>query len=146
MMHLSRHRKKWKAWMNTNTRDLFSWRICLDFIEKGFLQVGLNEPFLKKQVVELIIVYSNLESIHSVFHFCYHQKQPSRGVLKKRCFERAPIPKCDFNKATLQLYWNQTLLQIWCIFSEHIFSITPLDGCFCFCIIQRIIPVHFLFP
>ena len=33
------------------------------------------------------------------------QKQPSRGVLKKRCSEdmqliyrRTPMPKCDFNK------------------------------------------------
>ena len=39
------------------------------------------------------------------------QKQPSRGVLWKRCFEnmqqiysRTPIPKCDFNKVTWQLY------------------------------------------
>ena len=39
------------------------------------------------------------------------QKQPSIGVLKKRCSEnmqliyrRTPMPKCDFNKVTLQLY------------------------------------------
>ena len=43
----------------------------------------------------------------------YLQKQPSRGVLKKRCSEnmlqiywRTPIPKCDFNKVSMQLYWN----------------------------------------
>ena len=37
------------------------------------------------------------------------QKQPSRGVLQKRCSEnmqqiyrRPPMPKCDFNKAALQ--------------------------------------------
>ena len=45
------------------------------------------------------------------------QKQPSRSVLKKRCFEnmqqiyrRIPMPTCDFNKvaAALQLYWNHT--------------------------------------
>ena len=36
------------------------------------------------------------------------QKQPSRGVLKKRCSENmqhiyggTPMPKCDFNKVTL---------------------------------------------
>ena len=36
------------------------------------------------------------------------QKQPPRGVLRKRCFEniqqiyrRTPMPKCDFNKVTL---------------------------------------------
>ena len=37
------------------------------------------------------------------------QKQPSRGALRKRCFEniqqiysRTPMPKCDFNKVALQ--------------------------------------------
>ena len=41
----------------------------------------------------------------------YRQKQPSRGVLKKRCFEnmqqiymRTPMPKCDFNKVTPGLW------------------------------------------
>ena len=44
------------------------------------------------------------------------QKQPSRGVFKKsysenmqQIFRRTPMPKCDFNKVTLQLYWNHTL-------------------------------------
>ena len=40
------------------------------------------------------------------------QKQPSRGVLKKRCSEniqqiyrRTPMPKCNFNKVALQSSW-----------------------------------------
>ena len=43
--------------------------------------------------------------------FQERQKQPSRGVLKKRCsknmrqiYRRTPMPKCDFNKVALQLY------------------------------------------
>ena len=39
------------------------------------------------------------------------QKQPPRGVPRKRCSEnmqqiyrRAPMPKCDFNEAAKQLY------------------------------------------
>ena len=39
------------------------------------------------------------------------QKQPSRGVLKKRYSEkiqqnygRTPMPKCDFDKVALQLF------------------------------------------
>ena len=38
------------------------------------------------------------------------QKQPFRGVLRKRCSEkmqkiyRTPMPKCDFNKVALQVY------------------------------------------
>ena len=41
----------------------------------------------------------------------YRRKQPSRGVLRKRCSEimrqiyrRTHMPMCDFNKAVLQLY------------------------------------------
>ena len=43
------------------------------------------------------------------------QKQPSRGVLRKRCsfnmhqiYRRTPMPKCDFNVVANQLYWNHT--------------------------------------
>ena len=49
------------------------------------------------------------------------QKQPSRGAVKKRCFENmqqiyriTPMPKCDFNKVGLQLYWNHTLAWVFC--------------------------------
>ena len=59
------------------------------------------------------------------------RKQPSRGVLRKRCSEnmlqiyRTPMPKCDFNKVAKQLYWSHT--------SAWVFSCKlrePLDGCF----------------
>ena len=43
------------------------------------------------------------------------QKQPSRGVLRKRCSEnmqriyrKTLMLKCDFNKVTKQLYWTHT--------------------------------------
>ena len=43
------------------------------------------------------------------------QRQPSRGVLRKRCSEnvqqiyrRTPMPKCDFKRVAKQLYWNHT--------------------------------------
>ena len=46
------------------------------------------------------------------------QKQPSGGVLRKRCsknmqqvYRRAPMPKCDFNKAALQIPWKTKLLK-----------------------------------
>ena len=42
-------------------------------------------------------------------NFSQIKKQPSRGVLRKRCCEnmlliyrRTPMPKCDFNKVALQ--------------------------------------------
>ena len=65
------------------------------------------------------------------------QKQPSIGVLRKRCSEnmqqiyrrRTPMSKCEFNK----LYFGMGLLLYIkfaaCIFSEDIFLRTPLDGC-----------------
>ena len=43
-------------------------------------------------------------------------KHPSRGAIRKSCFEnlqqiyrRTPISECDFNKVALQLYWNYAL-------------------------------------
>ena len=43
------------------------------------------------------------------------RKQPSRGVLRKRCSEntqhiyrRTHMPTCGFNKVSKQLYWNNT--------------------------------------
>ena len=70
---------------------------------------------------------------------CYWhwQKQPPRGVLKKRCSEnmqqiyRTPMSKCNFNKVAFQLYWNHTTARVFsCKFSEHHFLRTPLNGCF----------------
>ena len=60
------------------------------------------------------------------------QKQPSRGVLRKRWSEnmqqiyRTPMPKWNFNKTTKQLYWNHT--STWVQFSDHLR--TPLEGYF----------------
>ena len=43
----------------------------------------------------------------------YTSEAASRGIHRKRCSEnvqqiyrRTPMPKCDFNKIALQLYWN----------------------------------------
>ena len=70
------------------------------------------------------------------------RKQPSRVVLRKKCSEnmqqiyrRTPKLKCDFNKIAEQLLLKShfgmgVLLQICCIFPEHLFLRTALDGCF----------------
>ena len=55
------------------------------------------------------------------------QKQPSRGILMKRYSENIQqnyrstlMPKCDFNKAVLQLYWNHTLAWVFsCKFAAY---------------------------
>ena len=74
------------------------------------------------------------------------QKQPPKGVLKKKCpenmqqiYRRTPMPKFDFNKVALQRTLQRTLksqfgmivlLQICCIFSGYLFLGTPLGGYF----------------
>ena len=71
------------------------------------------------------------------------QKQPSRGVLRKRCPEnmqqiyRKPMPKCDFNDFALQFYWNTlrhgfpSVNLLYSVFTERLFSRTHLCGSFC---------------
>ena len=74
----------------------------------------------------------------------YLQRQPCRGVPTKNVSEnmqpiyrRTPMPKCDFsNRNQLQsnlfkpYFKMSVLLQFCCIFSEHLFLRTTLDGCF----------------
>ena len=67
------------------------------------------------------------------------QKQPSRGVQRKRCSEnmqqiyrRTPMAKCNFN-IEIALFHGcsaANLLQICCIFAQHLSLKIPLDGCF----------------
>ena len=64
-------------------------------------------------------------------------KQPSRGGLRKRCSEnmqqiyrRTPMLKCEFNKLHFGMGVRLYIKFSACIFSEHIFLRTPLDGCF----------------
>ena len=55
----------------------------------------------------------DLHLLHCKIHFTNAslQKQPPRGVVKKKCFEnmqqiytRKPMPNSDFSKVALQLY------------------------------------------
>ena len=53
-------------------------------------------------------ILQNPDTLRALFRI---QKQPSRNVLIKRCFEnklqiyrRTPMLKCDFNKVAKQLY------------------------------------------
>ena len=72
-----------------------------------------------------------VSSVHGEYK---DQKQTPRGFLRKRCSEnmqqsyrRTPMPKCDFNKVVLQLYWNCT--SSWCspVNLQHIFR-TPFPN------------------
>ena len=64
--------------------------------------------------------------------FLSKQKQPYKGVLRKRCSEnmqqiyrRTPIPKCDFNKVALQLYRNGTSAWCSCKFAAYFQNTFP---------------------
>ena len=61
-----------------------------------------------------------------------HQKQPSKGVLKKRCSEimqqicrRTLIPKCHFNKFALQLRHGCSPVNLLHIFITRFSKKTP---------------------
>ena len=80
----------------------------------GMLKI--NSSFLQPYIQKLIDLFSHrLTELVFPWHFSIIQKQPSRGVLLKRfsenmqqIYRRTPMPKCDFNKVVLQLYWNDT--------------------------------------
>ena len=70
------------------------------------------------------------------------KKLPFRGVLRKRysinvqyIYKRTPRVKNNFSKVTATLlkshFGMSVLLQIYCIFLQQPFLITPLEGCFC---------------
>ena len=41
------------------------------------------------------------------------------------------MPKCDFSKVFLQSQFDMcVLLEIYCVFSKHLFIRTPLEDCF----------------
>ena len=69
--------------------------------------------FENKLNYKLLIEIDQKSVIHS-------EKQPPRGVLKKRCSEnmqqtyrRTPMPKCDFNKvASIKLQSKITFLRV----------------------------------
>ena len=77
-------------------------------------------------------------------------KQPSRGVLKKRysenmqqIYRRTRMSKCDFNKVK-QLYWNHT--SAWRFsskfagyFQNTLCLWTPLGGCFWVIFLNRLL-------
>ena len=59
-----------------------------------------------------------------------NQKQPFRGVFRKGCSDNTqqicritPMPKCNFNKVALQLYWNHFSTSVFSWKLLHIFTV-----------------------
>ena len=96
--------------------------------------------------------------LENELRFWILQKQPPRDVLKKRCtgnmlqiYRRTPMPQCDFNKVASHFSMG-VLLYISSTFAEHLFSRTPLGGCFwyflilfCFLSIYRFFEDFYIF-
>ena len=102
---------------------------CIFFILPFHALVKASESCCRKKHI-LIFFVCVIQSWKEI------QKQPPRGVPRKRCFEnmqqiyrRTPMSKCDFSKVALHFCMG-VLLKICCIFSEHFFVRTPLCGCF----------------
>ena len=79
------------------------------------------------KILEKQIIYQKGDHFHQ-------QKQPSRGVPRKRfpenmhqIYRRTPMLKSDLLKSHFDM---RVLLYICYIFLEQLFSRTPLDGCF----------------
>ena len=89
----------------------FKLESILDLIfRKSSILPGKTSDYAYTKLIYTLIL---LKDILNDINF---QKQPPRGVLSKRCSEtmqqicrRASMPKCDFNKVAMRLYWNQTL-------------------------------------
>ena len=74
--------------------------------------------------LEFCFTFTLSITFQQMFTFSYlFQKQPSRVVLRKRCPENyriALMPKCDFNKVALQLYWNHSSARVFsCKFAAY---------------------------
>ena len=99
-----------------------------------FLKIGIIFSGKISKVSGLLKIFSNDLFMCSCRDSL--QKQPSRGVLRKRysknmqqIYRRAPMPNCDCDfKSHFDV---SVLLEICCIFSEHFFLWIPLEGCFC---------------
>ena len=74
----------------------------------------ISFKLLSNKLVAIFHLLSKFSYDSQFFTWCYSvlpfQKQPSRGVLRKRCSEnmqqiyrRTPMPKCDFNEIALQV-------------------------------------------
>ena len=86
-----------------------------------FAKWNFLSNYLEDKEVDLVFKKSKLQTIKQWLFCGYLEKQPFRGALRKRCSEnmqqiyrRTPIPKCDFNKVTLQLYWNYISAWVFC--------------------------------
>ena len=90
---------------------------CDSFITKCNSYFKLRRFYYKiRQLLQNVMFITN-----------WHSTRCSRNM--QHIYRRTSMQKCDFNKVPLKSYMD-VLLQIWYIFSEHLFLGTHLEGCF----------------
>ena len=120
-------------------------------IQNEFFQLDVfGKTELLKNVLIFVLafvifkdVFSNPEvhSEPSLKNLSFFRSNTSEVI--KRCpeniqelYRKTPMPKCDFNKVALEIYWNR--ISAWVFSSKfaapllYLFLRTPLDGCFRF--------------
>ena len=105
--------------INVRSRDFNKLRLFRSILTTPKVKITWNWKMLynalstKASSPRMDIMISKRHQLSS--DHCQGQKQPSRGVFIKRfsenmqpSYRRTSMPKCDFNKIALQLYWNHT--------------------------------------
>ena len=91
---------------------LRSWKTLLAPLYYLFLICVISKrAAIYPDIPTFVLQFSSASSVdRTAIHLFKVQKQPLRGVLRKRCSENmqqiyrgTPMPKCDFNKVALQL-------------------------------------------
>ena len=119
------HTSAFFFWSTFHSCYCFGWSIIFLFLCLRQQTLFINCSFLVPKQTEIKWNYQFYQSENGHYEL---QKQPPRGVSKKRCSEnmqqiyrRTPMPKCDFNKVALQLYWNRTSTWVFsCNFASYL--------------------------
>ena len=85
--------------------------------------------------MQFVYCLDHLRSGPPMESLCENQEQPFRGVLSKKYTEnmqqinrRTPMPKCDFNKDALQLYWNHTSAWVLSCKFPYLSKVTSMES------------------
>ena len=86
------------------------------FAKKIYFKKKCPPWFMKIHICSKLLKWTEFTlSFSTLAQWKLSHKQPFRRVLGKMCSEnmqqtyrRTPMPKCDFNRAAKQLFWNHT--------------------------------------
>ena len=100
-----------------NLKLLVNFHMAAHFFAKKYIfQKKCPAWFMKIHICSKLLRWTEFTlSFSTLAQWKLSHKQPFRRVLGKMCSEnmqqtyrRTPMPKCDFNRAAKQLFWNHT--------------------------------------